>query len=150
VQKPSAVICGVLVFLSFGIAMESFLWMWCQEVRPLTQKHTSRPSTSSRNVSGEFGLARIQRKCYFSMSIHALTQACEPGNTSPKWVGWCCPDLVLSNFHLFASLKDALRGTHFEDDNSIIEAVRKWLRTQDKSWYQQGIHALVPHWRKAV
>jgi hypothetical protein len=27
VQKPSAVICGVLVFLSFGIAMESFLWM---------------------------------------------------------------------------------------------------------------------------
>jgi hypothetical protein len=46
--------------------------------------------------------------------------------------------------------RDALCGTHFEDDNSVIEAVRKWLRRQDKSWYKQGIHALVPHWRKAV
>jgi hypothetical protein len=43
-----------------------------------------------------------------------------------------------------------LRGTHFEDDNSVIEAVRKWLCRQDKSWYRQGIHALVPRWRKAV
>jgi hypothetical protein len=32
-------------------------------------------------------------------------------------------------------VKDALRGTHFEDDEQhIIEAVRKWLRRQDKSW----------------
>jgi hypothetical protein len=60
------------------------------------------------------------------------------------------PDLAQSHFHLFGSLKDALRGTHFEDDNSINEAVRKWLCRQDKSWYWQGIHALVPRWRKAV
>jgi histone-lysine N-methyltransferase SETMAR len=59
-------------------------------------------------------------------------------------------DLALSDFHLFGSLKDALHGTRFEDDNRVIEAVRKWLRRQDKSWYQQGIHALVPCWRKAV
>jgi hypothetical protein len=43
-----------------------------------------------------------------------------------------------------------LHGTHFENDNSVIEAVRKWLRRQDKSWYRQGIHALVPRWHKAV
>jgi hypothetical protein len=60
------------------------------------------------------------------------------------------PDLAPSDFHLFGSLKDALRGTHFEDDNSVIEAVRKWLRRQDKSCHQQGIHALVPRLRKAV
>jgi histone-lysine N-methyltransferase SETMAR len=60
------------------------------------------------------------------------------------------PDLAPSDFHLFGSLKDALRGTHFEDDNSVIEAVRKCLRRQDKSWYRQGIHALVPRWRTAV
>jgi hypothetical protein len=30
-------------------------------------------------------------------------------------------DLAPLEFHLFGSLKDALRGTHFEDDNSIIE-----------------------------
>jgi hypothetical protein len=60
------------------------------------------------------------------------------------------PDLAPSDIHLFVSLKDALRGTHFEDDNSIIEAVRKWLHRQDKCWYRQGIHALVPHWRKTL
>jgi histone-lysine N-methyltransferase SETMAR len=60
------------------------------------------------------------------------------------------PDLALSDFHLFGSPKDALRGTHFEYDNSVIEVLRKWLCRQDKTWYPQGIHALVPRWRKAV
>jgi transposase len=60
------------------------------------------------------------------------------------------PDRAPLDFHLFGSLKDALRGTHFEDDSSVIEAVRKWLCRQDKSWYLQGIHALVPRWHKAV
>jgi histone-lysine N-methyltransferase SETMAR len=60
------------------------------------------------------------------------------------------PDLAPSDFPLFGSLKYALRGTHFEEDYSVTEAVRKWLRRQDKSWYRQGIHALVPCWRKAV
>jgi histone-lysine N-methyltransferase SETMAR len=59
------------------------------------------------------------------------------------------PDLAPSDLHLFGSLKDVLRGTHFEDDNSVTGAVRKWLHRQGKSWYQQGIHALVPRWRKA-
>jgi hypothetical protein len=60
------------------------------------------------------------------------------------------PDLAPSDIHLFGSLKDALRRTHFEDENSVIEAVRKGLCRQDKSWYWQGMYALVPRWRKAV
>jgi hypothetical protein len=60
------------------------------------------------------------------------------------------PDLTPSYFHLFGCLKDALRGTHLDDDNSIIKAVRKWLHRQDKSWYQQGIHTLVPRWCKTI
>jgi hypothetical protein len=60
------------------------------------------------------------------------------------------PDLAPSDFHLSGSLKEALRGTHFEDYNSVIEAVRKWLCKQDKSWYWQGIHAFVQHWCKDV
>jgi hypothetical protein len=126
------------------------LWMWCQKVQPLTQRRTSTPSTSSRNVSSEFGLARIQQICCSSMTVHTLTQALEPGNTSPKCVWLRCPDLALSDFHLFGSLNDALCGTHFEDDKSVIEAVRKWLHRHDKSWYRQGIHALIPCWGKAV
>jgi histone-lysine N-methyltransferase SETMAR len=38
------------------------------------------------------------------------------------------PDLALSNFHLFGPRKDAPRGTRFEDDESMIHAVRTWLR----------------------
>jgi histone-lysine N-methyltransferase SETMAR len=34
------------------------------------------------------------------------------------------PDLAPPDFHLFGSLKDALRGNHFEDDNRETETVR--------------------------
>jgi len=33
------------------------------------------------------------------------------------------PDLTPSDFHLFGPLKDSLRGTRFEDDESVIRAV---------------------------
>jgi hypothetical protein len=60
------------------------------------------------------------------------------------------PDLAPSDFHLFQPLKDALRGTRFEDDECVIRAVRTWLREQETSWFRQGMHAAVSHWRKAV
>jgi histone-lysine N-methyltransferase SETMAR len=60
------------------------------------------------------------------------------------------PDVAPLDFHLFGSLKDALCGTHFEDDNSVTEAARKWLHRQEKSWYRQGIHAQVPCWHKVI
>ena len=44
------------------------------------------------------------------------------------------PDLALSDFHLFGPLKDALRGTRFEDDEIVIRAVRTWLREQETRW----------------
>jgi hypothetical protein len=47
-------------------------------------------------------------------------------------------------------LKDTLRGTRFEDDKNVIRAVRTWLREQEMSWYREGLHALVSHWRKAI
>jgi len=59
-------------------------------------------------------------------------------------------DLAPSDFHLFGPLKDALRGTRFEDDESVIRAVRTWLREQEMSWYREGMHALVSRWRKAI
>ena len=45
------------------------------------------------------------------------------------------PDLAPSDFHLFGPLKDALRGTRFEDDKSVIRTVRTWLREQETSRY---------------
>jgi len=60
------------------------------------------------------------------------------------------PDVMPSDFHLFGPLKDALRGTRFEEDESVIRAVRTWLRGQETSWYREGMHALVSRWRKAI
>ena len=57
------------------------------------------------------------------------------------------PDLAPSDFHLFGPLEDALRGTRFEDDESVIRAVRTWLCEQETSWY---MHALVSCWCKVV
>lgn len=60
------------------------------------------------------------------------------------------PDLAPSDFHLFGPLKKFLRGTHFDNDEDVIRAVKKWLREQDKTWYKRGIHDLVSRWRKAI
>ena len=51
------------------------------------------------------------------------------------------------DFYLLGPLKDALRGTRFDDDESVIRAVRTWLRELETSWYRGGMHAC---WRKAV
>jgi len=59
-------------------------------------------------------------------------------------------DLGLSDFHLFGPLKDTLRGASFEDDESVICAVRTWIREQETSWYGEGMHALASHWLKAT
>jgi hypothetical protein len=58
--------------------------------------------------------------------------------------------LAWSDFHLFGPLKDTLRGTRFEDDDSMIRTVRTWLHEQEMSWYMEGVYALVSHWRKAI
>jgi len=39
------------------------------------------------------------------------------------------PGLAPSDLHLFWPLKDALRGTRFEDDESVIHAVREDMAT---------------------
>jgi histone-lysine N-methyltransferase SETMAR len=67
----------------------------------------------------------------------------------------CSLDLAPSDIHLFGALKDAVCGTKFEidgdgDDDDVFHTMRTWLREQDKAWYRQSMHTLVPHWHKAV
>ena len=93
----------------------------------LIQHYNARPHTSLRNQETitKFGWNVLPHPCY-------------------------SPDLAPSDFHLLGPLKDALRGTSFEDDESVIRAVRTWLREQETSWYSEGMHTLVSRWRKAV
>ena len=60
------------------------------------------------------------------------------------------PDLAPSDFRFFGPLKNALCGTGFEDDESLIRAMRTWLCEQETSWYRKGMHALVLRWHKAI
>jgi histone-lysine N-methyltransferase SETMAR len=59
-------------------------------------------------------------------------------------------DLAPTYFHIFGPLNDALHGTRFEDNESVIRAVRTWLRGKETSWYREGMSALVSRWRKSV
>ena len=60
------------------------------------------------------------------------------------------PDLAPSDFHLFGPLKKSLRGQHFSSDEEVKTAVRKWLKTQPKEFYNEEICALIKRWEKAV
>jgi len=72
-------------------------------------------------------------------TMEAITKFVWTVLTNPSY----SPDLAPSDFHLFGPLKDALRGTRFEDDESVIRAMRTWLHEQEMSWYREGMHALV-------
>jgi hypothetical protein len=56
-----------------------------------------------------------------------------------SWTLLCHPPRVLiwrrQIFAFFGSLKNAMNGTRFEDDESVIRALRTRLREQDTSWY---------------
>ncbi|PSN48095.1 hypothetical protein C0J52_13259 [Blattella germanica] len=55
------------------------------------------------------------------------------------------PDLAPCDYHLFGKLKESL-----QDDDSLVNAAKLWLRRAGPDFYLAGIQALVPRWRKAV
>ena len=60
------------------------------------------------------------------------------------------PDLAPSDYHLFAPLKDALRGRKFSSDESVQKAVHQWLCDQPKTFFSDGIYKLVDCWNKCI
>ena len=65
--------------------------------------------------------------------------------------GWtCCHTLRIvltwlppSDFHLFAPLKDGLRGQRFPDNDAVIAAVKKRTTSAGADFYEPAIKALV-------
>ena len=60
------------------------------------------------------------------------------------------PDLVPSDFHLFGPMKEFLAGKRFETDAEVKSAVRRWLHSNQRDFYEQGILKLVTRWEKCV
>jgi hypothetical protein len=59
-------------------------------------------------------------------------------------------DLVLSDFHVFGPLKEAMRDKPFRSDEEVQQAVHEWLRSQPKDFFSRGIHALPKCWNTCM
>jgi hypothetical protein len=49
-----------------------------------------------------------------------------------------------------APLDAGFRELRLQEMESVIRAVRTWLREEETSWYKEGMHALVSPWLKAI
>jgi hypothetical protein len=56
------------------------------------------------------------------------------------------PDLVPSVYHLFGSLKNHLRGKHYQTDEAVQEAVRSWLEGAGADFYRRDIFKMLQRW----
>jgi hypothetical protein len=57
---------------------------------------------------------------------------------------------VLSDFHLFPTLKDHLSGQKFGSEDEIKTAVTRWLKLQGTEFYEAQIKKPVPQLNKCL
>jgi len=85
------------------------------------------------------------------MIMQGHTQVWRPWKPSPKMFEHCYSiHRTAPDFHLIGALNDSIHSIEFGDDDDVILAGRMWLPEQDKTWYWQGIHTIVPCWCWAV
>ena len=56
------------------------------------------------------------------------------------------PDLALSDFHLFPSMKESLRGRRFDDLEEVKSAIKEWVMQRDEEFSK--VDFLL--WRKCI
>jgi len=60
------------------------------------------------------------------------------------------PDLAPSDFHLFRSLQNSLRGKTFDSDEAVNRHLVQFFADKDRSFYEQGIMKLTERWQKVI
>lgn len=60
------------------------------------------------------------------------------------------PDLAPTDFHLFRSLQDHLKGKTFNNQEVLKTEVQNFFSSKPASFYREGIHCLPDRWRKVV
>ena len=60
------------------------------------------------------------------------------------------PDLAPSDYHVFRSLKDSLRGQIFSCGEEVIHTINDWFELQDKQFFVDGVNSLAHRWEKCV
>ena len=51
-----------------------------------------------------------------------------------------------SEYHLFGSMKEGLKGQHYARDEEMKVERMKWLKEQSTKFYEAGINALIWRW----
>ena len=60
------------------------------------------------------------------------------------------PDLAPSDYWLFPSMKEPLRGKRYTSFQALASAVSQWRIAQSADWYTTGMHKLEEQWKKCV
>ena len=60
------------------------------------------------------------------------------------------PDLAPTDFHLFRSLSNAMRGVSFNSDAKLRAWFDNFFESKSNNFYQKGIENLVERWEKVV
>ena len=60
------------------------------------------------------------------------------------------PDLALSDFYLFRSLQNSLRGITFDSDEAVNQHLVQFFADKDRSFYERGIMKLTERWQKVI
>ena len=60
------------------------------------------------------------------------------------------PDLAPSDYHLFAFVKNQMRGQYYKTNEALQTAVRQCLWAAGTEFYRKGIFILPERWEKCV
>jgi hypothetical protein len=61
------------------------------------------------------------------------------------------PDLAPSDFYMFGTMKEAVRGRRFSSNKEVIGTVHNWLKTQPKPFFfLTKFKKLVKRWNRCI
>lgn len=60
------------------------------------------------------------------------------------------PDLAPSDYHLFAKMKEPLRGKRYNNICGIASAISQWVKVTPEHFFAEGIKKLPERWNKCV
>ena len=60
------------------------------------------------------------------------------------------PDLAPSDYHLFRSLSNDLRGKNFDNEKTLKKYLQDFFDSNPREFYAQGIHDLPRRWREVI
>ena len=60
------------------------------------------------------------------------------------------PDLAPSNYHLFLSLQNFLRGKKFKNEEDIKQALANFFASKDETFFKNRIYKLSARWQEVI